>query len=109
MIVDAKNNLGEGPIWDVAEQKLYWIDSLDRFIHCCDADGKNQKSWALPADIGSMALRKSGGAVLALASGFHAFDFRTGEATLIADPESNSERTRLNDGKVDQRGRFIAG
>jgi L-arabinonolactonase len=109
MIVDAKNNLGEGPLWDVAEQKLYWIDSLDRFIHRCDADGKNRKSWSLPADIGSMALCRDGGAVLALSNGFHAFDFETGDATLIVDPELNSARTRLNDGKVDQRGRFIAG
>ena len=26
-IVDAKNHLGEGPLWDVKEQRLYWIDS----------------------------------------------------------------------------------
>lgn len=109
MIVDAKNNLGEGPIWDVAEQKLYWIDSLDRFIHCCNADGKTLKSWAFPTDIGSMALRKSGGAVLALANGSHAFDFGSGDVTLIADSESNSEGRRLNDGKVDQRRRLVAG
>jgi L-arabinonolactonase len=51
MIVDANNNLGEGPLWDVREQQLYWVDSLDRFIHRCGADGKNHRSWALPADI----------------------------------------------------------
>ena len=109
MIVDAKNNLGEGPLWDVAEQKLYWVDSLDRFVHRCDADGTNVQSWALPADIGSMALREGGGAVLALSNGFHAFDFETGKTSFIADPERNSSRTRLNDGKVDRRGRFVAG
>jgi L-arabinonolactonase len=109
MIVDARNNLGEGPLWDVAQQRLYWVDSLDRFVHCCDFEGKNRQSWPLPADIGSMALRKDGGAILALANGFHTFDFLTGEAKLIADPENNNARTRLNDGKVDQRGRFVAG
>jgi L-arabinonolactonase len=109
MIVDAKNNLGEGPLWDVREQQLYWVDSLDRFIHRCDADGKNHRTWPLPADIGSMALRENGGAVLSLSNGFHFFDFETGEATLVADPESGSSRIRLNDGKVDRRGRFVAG
>jgi L-arabinonolactonase len=27
-IVDCKTSLGEGPIWDVQDQKIYWIDSL---------------------------------------------------------------------------------
>jgi L-arabinonolactonase len=27
LIWDAKNELGEGPLWDVEEQLLYWIDS----------------------------------------------------------------------------------
>ena len=87
MIVDAKNNLGEGPLWDVSEQQLYWVDSLDRVIHRCDAGGKNHRCWPLPAHIGSMALRKDGGAILALSNGFHFFDFETGETTLVADPE----------------------
>ena len=25
-IADVKNKLGEGPVWDVAEQAFYWID-----------------------------------------------------------------------------------
>src|ERR1700722_13802213 len=102
MIVDAKNNLGEGPLWDVREQQLYWVDSLDRFIHRCDADGKNHRTWPLPADIGSLALRENGGAVLSLSNVFHFFDFETGEATLVAHPESGSSRIRFNDGKVDR-------
>ena len=28
LLVDKQNNLGEGPVWDVAEQRLYWVDSL---------------------------------------------------------------------------------
>jgi sugar lactone lactonase YvrE len=109
LLIDAQNNLGEGPLWDVAEQKLYWIDSLDRWIYCCDADGRNVKKWAVPQDIGSMALREKGGAILALRNGFHAFDFATGIASLIVDPEPGLDRNRLNDGKVDRRGRFVAG
>ena len=109
LIVDAQNNLGEGPLWDVAEQKLYWIDSLDRWIYRCDADGRSMQKWPVPNDIGSMALREKGGAVLALRNGFHTFDFATGVASLIVDPESDLKGTRLNDGKVDKQGRFLAG
>lgn len=27
LIVDTRAALGEGPLWDVQEQMLYWIDS----------------------------------------------------------------------------------
>ena len=29
VLVDVKTILGEGPLWDVEEQRLYWIDSFD--------------------------------------------------------------------------------
>jgi L-arabinonolactonase len=29
VLVDVKTTLGEGPLWDVDEQRLYWIDSFD--------------------------------------------------------------------------------
>ena len=39
LLIDARAELGEGPLWDVAEQRLYWIDSLGAKVHSCDADG----------------------------------------------------------------------
>jgi L-arabinonolactonase len=41
--------------------------------------------------------------------GFHFLDFATGEVQLIVDPEPDKPNNRINDGKVDKRGRFIAG
>ena len=32
-IADVKNKLGEGPVWDVAEQALYWIDGAAPAIY----------------------------------------------------------------------------
>ena len=72
-------------------------------------DGREIRAWDVPQKIGSMALRKSGGAVVSLARGFHFLDFRTGNVELIIDPEPDRTNNRLNDGKVDRRGRFIAG
>ena len=108
-IVDCKNSLGEGPLWDVQDQKIHWIDSLGNKVFRADADGSCVEMWHVPAKIGSMALRRNGGAILSLQNGFHAFDFRTGKCSLIVDPEPDNPHTRLNDGKVDRRGRFICG
>ena len=63
----------------------------------------------MPSAVGALALRERGGAVLACGDGFQFFDFASGARTPIVDPEADEPRTRLNDGKVDRRGRFIAG
>lgn len=109
VLVDVKTTLGEGPLWDVEEQRLYWIDSFDGRVFRCTADGTELRAWDVPQKIGSMCLRKSGGAVVSLARGFHFLDFRTGDVTLIHDPEPDRPNNRLNDGKVDKQGRFVAG
>jgi L-arabinonolactonase len=103
------DDLGEGPLWDTAEQALYWVDSEGCEIFRLDSQMRAFKSWRVPGRIGSMALREKGGAVVALETGFHLFDFATGMASKIADPEADESRTRFNDGKVDARGRFLAG
>ncbi|WP_207002319.1 SMP-30/gluconolactonase/LRE family protein [Trinickia mobilis] len=109
LLVDAKNHLGEGPLWDVKEQRLYWIDSTAAEIYSCQADGSDVRRYFVPAHIGSMALREQGGAVVALADGLHFYDFEAQTVRCIADPEHDEPETRFNDGKVDRRGRFIAG
>jgi sugar lactone lactonase YvrE len=109
VLVDVKTLLGEGPLWDVEEQRLYWIDSFGCNVFRATADGREIRAWDVPAKIGSMALRRRGGAVLSLANGFHFLDFETGETSLIIDPEPDKPNNRINDGKVDKQGRFIAG
>lgn len=109
VLIDVKTILGEGPLWDVEEQRLYWIDSFGMNVFRCTADGREVRAWDVPEKIGSMALRKNGGAVVSLKTGFHFLDFKTGDCTPIVDPEPEKPNTRLNDGKVDKRGRFLAG
>ncbi|PTE10945.1 SMP-30/gluconolactonase/LRE family protein [Mesorhizobium helmanticense] len=110
VVVDVKTTLGEGPLWDVEQQRLYWIDSFDGRVFRATADGREIRSWDVPMKIGSMALRKDGsGAVVSLQRGFHLLDFASGDVTLIHDPEPDKPMNRLNDGKVDRRGRFFAG
>jgi L-arabinonolactonase len=109
VLVDIKPTIGEGPVWDVQEQRLYWIDVEGCRVFRCTADGRELRGWDMPEPIGSLALRQGGGAVVALASGFHFLDFDTGDTQLIAKTAVDTPHTRLNDGKVDARGRFIVG
>jgi sugar lactone lactonase YvrE len=113
-VVDCANHLGEGPVWDVEEGRLYWVDGTGRrvgnpSIWRLDPRSGKVESWALDRDVGAMALRRDGGAVLALDDGFYLFDFDSGALELISKVDADQPRTRLNDGKCDRRGRFFAG
>jgi sugar lactone lactonase YvrE len=109
LLVDVKTQLGEGPLWDVEDQRLYWVDSTGKKVFCCTAEGAELRAWDVPETIGSMAIRKNGNAIVSLANGFHLLDFQTGAVELIHDPEPDMPHSRLNDGKVDKCGRFIVG
>ena len=110
IVVDVKTTLGEGPVWDVEQQRLYWIDSFDGRVLRCTDDGRELRAWDVGQKIGSMALRKNGDAALvALQNGLYNLDLPTGDLQLIIDPEPGRPNNRLNDGKVDRHGRFIFG
>lgn len=104
-----RSTLGEGPVWSPAERALYWVDIVGRTVHRVDDATRQVRTWSVPAEIGSMALRRGGGAVVALRSGFHLLDLGTGAVTAICDPEPDRPANRFNDGKCDRQGRFWAG
>ena len=51
-VVEAKNYLGEGPVWDPVEGVLYWVDMLDKEVWRLDpaparlAPGRCRRRWA---------------------------------------------------------------
>lgn len=113
-VLQCNNHLGEGPVWDVEEGRLYWVDGTGRRVGKpslwrLDPRTGKVENWSLDRDIGAMALRKGGGAVLALDDGFYFYDFNKSKLDLIQLVDQDQPRTRLNDGKCDRRGRFYAG
>ena len=109
-VIDLKPNLGEGPIWDTKTKQLWWIDSQDGRIFHNDEHGSDLQVWDIREKIGSMALYEDGeSALLALQTGLYKYNLSTDVATLISDPEPEFPRNRLNDGKVDLKGRFVFG
>lgn len=101
--------LGEGPLWDEREARLYWIDILSGTLFQYDPSAKTNKAWDIGEHLGCLALREGGGLVMALQSGFAFFDLESEEIHPITDPESQLPGHRFNDGKCDPAGRFWAG
>lgn len=103
LIFDAKASLGEGPAWDSKTQTLYWVDILEKRIYA------NTEILAQLDDlIGCLAPRKNGNLLLGMRLGFADLDPASGQLTVLAsldEPTTN----RINDGKCDPAGRFLAG
>lgn len=102
-------HLGEGPVWDEINQKLWWVDILGCTLNCYDPVSKENKSFDVGEHIGAAALRKDGGLLLALQSGLAFFDEESETITQIENSFTLGEGTRSNDGKCDPAGRFWLG
>jgi sugar lactone lactonase YvrE len=107
--VDARNTVGESPVWSAREGALYWVDITEARVHRWEPASGARRQWQLPAVVGSIGLREAGGLVLAMRGGFHLMDEATGTLSFIHDPEPDIPTNRLNDGKVSPDGRFWAG
>ena len=113
-VLQCSNHLGEGPVWDADTGVLWWLDGTGRRVGKPSLWRLHPKTgrvanWSLDHDVGALAVRENGQLVLALDRGFYFFDPETGKLELIAPVEADQPRSRLNDGKVDRRGRFFAG
>lgn len=106
---EAHNVLGEGPVWDVQEQALYWTDVEGRRLWRHGPANDAFDSWATPARVGSFALREAGGVILAMEHEFAYLDLKDGKHDPVGRIDEPDRKTRLNDGKVDRQGRFLAG
>jgi L-arabinonolactonase len=100
--------LGESAVWDVRDGSLYWVDIRKRRVRRFDAEGRLQH-WATPNEVGSIALAQPGHLVLALEDGFASLDLASGQVTPIAKVTHARPPMRMNDGRTDREGRFVAG
>lgn len=104
-----QGQVAEGPVWDVDEQALYWIDIIGKTVFRYSPATKQTQQWSVPNIIGSMAVRQQGGLIVALADGIYSLDVHSGDCCLMATHPDLNEQVQLADGKVDRRGRFIVG
>ena len=109
LLLDVKATLGEGPIWDIRENVLWWIDINECRLHRFDPATNQNETYDIGQRVGTVVPRTSGGLMLAIQNGFAAYDPATRKLDIIADPESHLPQNRFNDGKCDPAGRFWAG
>lgn len=109
VVLDARLELGEGPLWDEATQRLWCVDILRGDIHRFDPDSDLHESFHADRMIGALAVHDDSLVLIATERGFETWNPGVDEPRLIAAVESDDHATRMNDGKVDQNGEMWAG
>ena len=108
-IVECRNVMGEGPVWCPIERVLWWINITQPELWRFDSVTKVSQSWPLPKLVGSFALRRKGGFLIAFRRGIATLDQPGGEVSWLPTPGLDFNETGLNDGKTDRAGRFWVG
>jgi xylono-1,5-lactonase len=110
-VLPAAALLGEGALWSVREQALYWVDILGCRLHRFDPASGAVAQWHFAEEISALAERAGHpGLIVTLRRGFAFFDPAAGgEPRYLHRPEEALAGNRFNDGKCDAQGRFWAG
>ncbi|WP_339538669.1 SMP-30/gluconolactonase/LRE family protein [Pseudomonas sp. RA_15y_Pfl2_54] len=112
LIVDARNAVGESPVWVAQENALYWVDIPNGGLQRWSADTGHVHAWKAPEMLACIARHSRGGWVAGMESGFfhlHPHSDGSLDSELLAQVEHSRGDMRLNDGRCDRQGRFWAG
>ncbi len=105
-----RNILGEGPVWDAARGRLYWVDIKGGALHWLHPASGAAGQVAVEGQVSSVAPRANGeGLLAARKDGLGLLDPDTGAFTHRFDPEPERPGNRANDGNVDLAGRYWFG
>jgi len=107
---EGRDILGEGPSWSAARNSLFWVDIMAPALRSFDLATGAMRSWTMPERIGWAIERQDrDDLIVGLKSGFATLSLDPFALHPIGDPEPERPHNRLNDAKVDARGRIWAG
>jgi sugar lactone lactonase YvrE len=112
LIVDARNAVGECPVWVPEENALYWVDIPAGGLQRWSAATGHVLAWKTPEMLACIARHSDGGWVAGMESGFfHLRPHSDGslDSEQLAQVDHARPDMRLNDGRCDRQGRFWAG
>jgi L-arabinonolactonase len=108
-VAKRRNILGEGPCWDAATGRLWWVDITSRLIEWLRPATGETGAYGLDRRASALAPRRDRTLLLATDRGFAVFDPESGRLEPRHHPEADLPGNRANDGHVDPQGRFWVG
>lgn len=108
-MLESRSIQGEGPIWDPDKRILYWVDILAPALHLFDFRTGRDRSIPMPWMLSAVGRTNRERVVLVTKGGVQLFDPDSSRLSLLANPEGHLPENRLNDAKVDRKGRLWVG
>ena len=109
-ILNTRNIVGEGILWDWRRSQLWWTDIPRRKLYRYDWAGGTTQILDTPERVGSFGfVENSESLIVAFASGIALYDPNQKSIDWMARPEEIVAGIRFNDGRVDRLGRFWSG
>ena len=109
IVVDARNQHGEGIFWNPADGRVWWTDIHGKRLWWYEPASRRSGSFAVEDRVCCFAPRRSGGFICAFAQEIALVDSSGRITDRIASFEPDNPNTRTNDGRTDRQGRFIVG
>ena len=109
LIVDCKNEHGEGVFWNPSDGRIWWTDIQGRALWSFDPVTTQSTSISMEDRVCCFAPRAAGGLIVAYSDRVVLFDPETKQETLVTLFEPENPETRLNDGRTDRQGRLVVG
>ena len=104
-----KLQLGECPLWDAQQQKLWLMDCRRGHLYALSSHGDTLEQHLLPAPTGSFALNHDGRIVVAMKEAIGLYNPQTRALSIVAELDTHLANLRINDGTALPDGRFLAG
>lgn len=109
LLLDARADLGEGPVWLEEEGRLLWVDIRAGRLHRFDPRGGQDEVVQLEAPLGCAVPAENGDILLGMKDGIARLAPGASSPSWIARPEEAVPGNRMNDGKCDPFGRLLVG
>jgi sugar lactone lactonase YvrE len=109
LLLDARADLGEGPLWDATRRRLLWVDITAGAVHDTDPVTLDDQVTMIGQEVGAVLLRRAGGLLLPARDGFLALDAGSTTPRLAVAVDPDDPIMRLNDAACDRSGRCFAG
>lgn len=109
LVLDCQCRLAESPVWWAERGLLLFVDILGRRLHCFKPGSRAADSMAVDEDIGCVAPTIGAGFIAGLRSGIWLLNEHGKKVRLLAANPEDPAVSRFNDGRVDPKGRFLAG
>jgi sugar lactone lactonase YvrE len=112
LVIDVRNSIGEGPVWDGAKDQLLWTDIPTGVIYSSSPSNEKlwpiARTWKFDRPVSVVVPTASGGLVAAV--GMDILEIQEeGTTSVLAHLDRDPAVVRFNDGKCDPQGRLWVG